>query len=146
MDKETLEQYQDLIQEKIDLQKRIAKVKNEIDLIHREGAVADSVTCGKKGKKPLGTVIIHGFPVNELEQKERTLNFRKVRLHMLECKIDSTLNEIEEYISSVSKSRTRMIIQKKYIDGLSYFDIAKQYGVSEDAIKKTINRLLKDKI
>lgn len=83
MDKGILIEYADMKEEIKDLRRRIEKIQKELDKLH-EQIVVDSVSCGKKGKKPLGTVKITGRPVGVISRKEQLLNKRNRRLEELE--------------------------------------------------------------
>ena len=65
-----------------DLRRRIEKIQKELDKLHGQ-IVVDSVSCGKKGKKPLGTVKITGRPVGCDLRKEQLLKKRNRRLEEL---------------------------------------------------------------
>lgn len=65
MDKNILIEYADMKEEIKDLRRRIEQNKKELSRLNGQ-IVMDSVSCGKKGKKPLGTVKItratgHGY-------------------------------------------------------------------------------------
>ena len=67
MDKGILIEYADMKEEIKDLRRRIEKIQKELDKLHGQ-IVVDSVSCGKKGKKPLGTVKITGRPVGVISR------------------------------------------------------------------------------
>ena len=55
MDKSVLVQYSAMKEEIKDVRRRIEKDRKELERLNKL-IVVDSVTCGKKGKKPLRTV------------------------------------------------------------------------------------------
>ena len=55
-----------------DLRKRIEKDRRQLENLE-ESIVTDSVSCGKKGKKSLGTVKVTGRPDGAIERKKRSL-------------------------------------------------------------------------
>ena len=57
MDKNILVQYSAMKEEIKDIRRRIEKDRKELDRLNKL-VVSDSVTCGKKGKKPIRTVKI----------------------------------------------------------------------------------------
>ena len=83
MDKSILIEYADMKEEIKDLRRRIAEDQKRIDQLQRM-IVSDSVSCGKKGKKPIRTVKIKGFPKVEIERRIKTMKKRKAKLRMLE--------------------------------------------------------------
>lgn len=69
MDKHILEQYTSMQEEQKDLRRRTEKLRRRMDAIRESGIVADTVSCGKRGKKPLGTKKVEGFPVQEYQHQ-----------------------------------------------------------------------------
>lgn len=129
MEKHILEQYTDLQQEERDMMRRIQSVSDKLLNMEMSGyMVADSVTCGKKGKKPLGTRRIQGFPVPEYEKKRTALKTYKLQLQLLDDKLLQMLTDVEEYIQSIEDSRIRRIIRYRYIDDLSWVQVAHRMG------------------
>lgn len=55
------------------------------------------------------------------------------------------LLEVEEYIESIEDSRVRTIIRLRYIEGMTWQQVATYMGGdnSEDSVKKTAQRFLK---
>ena len=68
MDKSILSEYADMKAEIKDLRRRIAEDQKKIDQLQHT-IVSDSVSCGKKGKKPIRTVKIKGFPQREINRR-----------------------------------------------------------------------------
>ena len=112
MERHILEQYTDVQREEKDIAKRIERLEDEIQKMEMNGyMVADSVTCGKKGKKPLGTRKIQGFPFPEYDKKRKTLKNYKLRLELADQELLELLNEVEEYIENIENSRIRRIMR-----------------------------------
>ena len=80
-----------------DLRRRITEDQKKIDQLNRL-IVADSVTCGKKGKKPIRTVKIKGFPREEIKRRTALLKKRQAKLEMLETDLIEKQLQVEEYI------------------------------------------------
>ncbi len=97
MDKGILIEYADMKEEIKDLRRRIEKIQKELDKLHGQ-IVVDSVSCGKKGKKPLGTVKITGRPVGVISRKEQLLKKRTRRLEELEEELLEMTIQVEEYL------------------------------------------------
>ena len=79
MDKEVLNEYADMKAEIKDLRRRIADDQKKIDQL-KQTVVSDSVSCGKKGKKPIRTVKIKGFPRMEINHRIALMEKRKAKL------------------------------------------------------------------
>lgn len=100
MDKNVLIQYVEMKEEIKDLRRRIHE--NERELAKLENMiVTDSVTRGKRGKKPLGTVKITGRPTAAIALKQKLLKKRNDRLTALEAELLEITNQAEEYIETI---------------------------------------------
>lgn len=112
-----------------DLRKRIEKDRRQLENLE-ESIVTDSVSCGKKGKKSLGTVKVTGRPDGAIERKKRSLK-RKLQLQeILEADLLEKQTQAEEYIQSVEKSEFRMILRFFFIDDLTYAQTAERMNAA----------------
>ena len=125
MEKMILVEYADMKEEIKDLRKRIQKLESEIGRLGNS-IVTDSVSCGKKGKKPLGTVKVSGVPSGLISRKRTTLAARRALLVEREAKLLELMNEAEEYINSIEKSELRMMFEFYYIDDLTWYQVAQR--------------------
>lgn len=123
MDKNILIEYADMKEEIKDLRRRIEQNKKELSRLNGQ-IVMDSVSCGKKGKKPLGTVKITGRPVTAISRKESLLNKRIRRLEKLEEELLELTIQVDEYIETIGKSELRIIFRLYYIDDLTWYQVA----------------------
>lgn len=123
MDKNVLIEYADMKEEIKDLRRRIEQNKKELFRLNGQ-VVMDSVSCGKKGKKPLGTVKITGRPVTAISRKESLLNKRIRRLEELEEGLLELTIQVDEYIETIEKSELRIIFRLYYIDDLTWYQVA----------------------
>ena len=123
MEKMILVEYADMKEEIKDLRKRIQKLESEIGRLENS-IVTDSVSCGKKGKKPLGTVKVSGVPSGLISRKRTTLAARRALLVEREAKLLELMSEAEEYINSIEKSELRMMFEFYYIDDLTWCQVA----------------------
>lgn len=123
MDKSILSEYANMKEEIKDLRRRITEDQKKIDQLNRL-IVADSVTCGKKGKKPIRTVKIKGFPKMEIERRQALLERWQARLHMLETDLIEKQLQVEEYIQMIEKSELRIMFRLYYIDNLTWYQVA----------------------
>ena len=125
MDKNVLIQYVEMKEEIKDLRRRIHE--NERELAKLENMiVTDSVTRGKRGKKPLGTVKITGRPTAAIALKQKLLKKRNDRLMALEAELMELTNQAEEYIETIPKSELRIMFRLYYIDDLTWYQVALQ--------------------
>lgn len=123
---------------------KIQGLQREIEKMNQSNYLeSDSVSCGKKGKKSLGTVRITGFPYPYYEQKKGLLEKRIHNLAERQQELLELITIIEEKIEGVSDSRTRRILELRYIEGLSWVQIANKVGGSPDSCRITSDRFLK---
>ena len=123
MDKSILSEYADMIEEIKDLRRRISEDQKRIDQLKRT-IVSDSVTCGKKGKKPIRTVKIKGFPQMEINRRISLLKRRQAKLQMLETDLIEKQLQVEEYIQTIQKSELRTMFRLYYIDNMTWYQVA----------------------
>lgn len=125
MERNILVEYADMIEEIKDLRRRIQDDQKKIDHLSQT-IVSDSVTCGKKGKKPLRTVKIKGFPNMEINRRIGLLKKRKTKLMLLESDLLEKQIQVEEYIDGIDKSELRMMFRLYYLDNLTWYQVALQ--------------------
>ena len=123
MDKSILNEYADMKEEIKDLRRRIAEDQTRIDQLRRT-IVTDSVSCGKKGKKPIRTVKIKGFPQKEINRRIALMKKRQAKLQMLETDLIEKQLQVEEYIQTIQKSELRTMFRLYYIDNLTWYQVA----------------------
>ena len=127
MDKSILEQYTSLVAEREDLKKRIRTAELQIEKLCGE-TVADSVTRGKHGKKPLGRVVIRGAPSPEITKKRKALQRYRRRLKDAEHMITDMVEEAQKYIDGIEDSRIRRIFRYRYLDQMTWIQVAMKMG------------------
>lgn len=127
MEKNILEQYADIIAEREDLRKRIKATELKILKLCEE-TVADSVTLGKRGKKPLGRKVIRGNPDPEIARKRAALRRYKAQLKAAESRIGDMVTEVHQYIDEIEDSRIRRIFRYRYVDQLTWLQVAMRMG------------------
>lgn len=139
--KELLIQYGDLIHEREEVKRKITKLEQEIDKIEQEGSVVDKVRGGEGG---LQSYKIEGFPHPQYNKKKALLTARKDTLNELELKILGNLNEIEAFITRITDSHVRRIINLRIIEKNTWGKIAEKIGGgnTEDSIKKIFYRFM----
>lgn len=142
MDKGILEQYIEIKNEERDLIRRIQSIDARLLNMETSMIVSDTVTRGKKGKQSLGTIRIEGFPSRDYQRRKRTL--RKYK-QLLADKDDELLDlqvKVEEYIETINDSYIRQIIRCKYIDGMTWNQIAKSIHTTPDSARMALTRFL----
>jgi hypothetical protein len=141
MDKGILKQYDDLRRELMDTKRRIKRNEEEIQRLTKTNMVRDTVKGGEGGTRHY---TVEGFPDSEYKRKKTLLMSRKIKLEKLEKRLDHMLNDVEEYINSVGSSRKRLILRYRYIDAMTWREIAKKLGPGNngDSVRIEISRFL----
>lgn len=144
MDKAILEQYTSLKAEISDVEVKIAKLTAGIRKLE-VSEVADSVSCGKRGKKPLGTVKIHGIPVREITIRKQRLQRRRLEYSMLLRKLEDMTAEVENYINTLPDSEIRRLLRFRFLQGMEWRQVSRMMGrgYSVSACKMKVARFLK---
>ena len=147
--KEIMVQYSDMQEEikqmRMDIQKevreKIEKLERQIEKIESDGAVVDKVRGGDGG---LQSFKIEGFPYPEYSRKKTLLYARKATLSELEMELLETLNKVEEFITSISDSHIRRIVNLRVVDGLSWNKVADRIGGgnTEGSVKMAFQRFM----
>ena len=125
MERNILVEYADMLEEIKDLRTRSQDDQKKINQLSQT-IVSDSVTCGKKGKKPLRTVKIKGFPNMEINRRIGLLKKRKAKMMLLESDLLEKQIQVEEYIDGIDKSELRMMFRLYYLDNLTWYQVALQ--------------------
>ena len=125
MDKRILIEYADMKEEIKDLRRRIEEDRRALDKLNKT-IVTDSVSCGKKGKKPLRTVKVQGKPTMEIIRKQAAYEKKIAQLELLEIDLLEKQTQVEEYIQQIEKSELRIMFRLYYIDNLTWYKVAIQ--------------------
>lgn len=139
--KEILIQYADLQKECKEVREKIEKLEKQIEKIESDGNVVDKVRGGEGG---LQSFKIEGFPYPEYSRKKTLLYARKATLSELEMELLETLNDVEEFITSIKDSHIRRIISLRVVDGLSWNKVADRIGGgnTDDSVRKAFDRFM----
>lgn len=144
MDKHILEQYNDMRTERNDLMRRVQSLDARLLNLEMNVMVTDTVSRGKKGHQSLGTVRIEGFPSRDYERYKQQLRRYKQLLIQKDDELLEKQIEVEEYIDSISDSYIRSLMRYRYMDGLTWRQVARQMHTTEEAARKTISRYLEN--
>lgn len=138
--KELLEQYSSVLNEIEDLQERIARIEKQIAKMEAGGyQVKDSVRGGEGG---IQRFHISGYPYPEYSRKQTLLKIRRQQLHKREEKLLELTNAVEEFITKISDSRMRQMITYKYLDNMTWVQVAHKMKITEDSCRKAVERFL----
>lgn len=156
--KDVLIQYSDLQEEVKETREKIEKLKYTIEKIEAQlsriesgEVVRDKVYGGAGG---IQGFVIEGVPVKEYDRKKSDLllkklmlNQRKSTLEILEFDLLEKTNEVEEFIAGVNDSRMRRIINLRFIERLSWNQVADRIGGgnTEGSVKMAFQRFMENK-
>lgn len=155
--REDLSQYSSMQSEIKEIQGKINRLENDIARLKRRltdiecngELVRDKVSGGYGGTQ---SFVIEGFPTVEYKDiktklltKKMILSGRKSTLDALEIDLLQKTNEIEEFIASIDDSRIRRIVNLRYVEGMSWVDVATAMGGgnTEDTVRKAFERFMK---
>lgn len=142
MDKNILEQYDSTRIQYLDCKKRILRIQEQLERLSNEGIVTDTVACGKKGKKALGTVKIQG--VRDTSHQRSQLLQLQYQFTVLEDEMCSEMLAVEKYIEDIEDRLVQLILRYRYLDGLTWNEVAIKLGGdnTEDSVRKRAERHL----
>lgn len=142
--KEILIQYSDLQQEIIELQDRRKTLEKQFKSFLDGGTVTDMVTGGSGGIQHFK---IEGFPVVAYEKARNSLQKNIQKIEDKYTELLELQNEVEEYIESISDSRMRRIIRMRFLDKLTWNQVADNIGGgnTEDSVRMAFNRFIEEK-
>lgn len=133
--KKLLEQYSAALCRVKILRQQVSRLESKIEKITKEDYfVSDVVTYGKKGKKPLGTAKVSGFPYREYNNTQVLLQKRRNNLYREEQELLDLITKVEEYISKIDDLEMRNILTLYYVDDLTWIQVAHRMN---DVTKKT---------
>lgn len=138
--KEVLSQYMDLQEEIKEVRRRIKNTEAQIAKIESEGSIVDKVKGGEGG---IQNFRIEGFPYPEYSRKKSLLYARKATLAELEMELMEMINKVEEFIKTLNNSRIRRIITHRFIENLSWAQVANRMHTTPDSIRMEFERFMK---
>ena len=142
--KEILIQYSDLQQEIIELQERRKTLEKQFRSFLDGGTVTDMVTGGCGGIQHFK---IEGLPIVAYEKARNSLQKNIQKIEDKYTELLELQNEVEEYIESISDSRMRRIIRMRFLDKLTWNQVADNIGGgnTEDSVRMAFNRFIEEK-
>lgn len=142
--KEILIQYSDLQQEITELHDRKKSLEKQFKSFLDGGTVTDMVTGGSGGIQHFK---IEGFPVVAYEKARNALQRNIQRIEDKYTELLELQNDVEEYIESIADSRMRRIIRMRFLDKLTWNQVADNIGGgnTEDSVRMAFNRFIEEK-
>ena len=140
MDKQELSQLKYISREIGELQKQIENVRYSV-----ETRIVSDTVLGSSRSLPYAQYVIGISGVENIDTYERRIKRLKNKLKARLDELMSKLEDMEEYIASIPDSEIRLIIQYRYISGLSWQQIAASIGAQGDGSteRKKLDRFFK---
>ncbi len=142
MEKNILRQYDSILKEITDTNRRIQSAKDKLKRMEDEGIVIDSVSGGFGGTQHFK---IEGMPTTEYGKQKTILLARKMRMETLQQKLIDMKNDVEMYIYGMTDSECRRAAAFRYIDNLSWKKVAEHMGegYTESGCRMLVDRYVK---
>lgn len=142
MEKNILKQYDSVLKETDETNRRIQEIQNKIDRMEKEGTVTDSVSGGYGGTQHFK---IEGLPTKEYNRQKSLLLARQLRLENLKKKLKNMIDGVETYVFNMDDSECRRAATFKYIDKMSWKEVAEQMGkgYTADGCRMMVERYIK---
>lgn len=142
MKKNILRQYDSIKKEIVETARRIQSATDKLKQIEKSENVIDSVSGGMGGTQHYK---VEGFPSREYTATKSLLLARKARLGILKEELLGMQEKAELYIITMTDSEARRIASFRYIDNLTWKNVAKAMGpgYTEDGVRVLLDRYLK---
>ena len=138
-----LGQYDDLVAERSDIQRRIDSLTREINKT-LSTVVADTVE-GTRPDGTYGTIKITGIPMREMDERSGKLQKKREQYEAVKRHIDELIDEIEAAASTVRDPSVRTIIRLRYIDAKPWDQVARAMKMTPDQCRMRLARYFSKK-
>ena len=117
-----------------ELKRLIKTTEEKIIKLEEKERTRDVVSGGAGGTQHFK---VEGFPVPEYAKVKRLLISRRERLKMKEEELLEITNQAEKYIESIKKSEIRIMFRMRYVEGLTWNQVAHQMNEMFSRTKRT---------
>lgn len=147
MDKQILNQYISLKAEIADLEVLVIELRHKIKKLEgKETLQVADVVKGTRSDGIYGHMRVEGYPYNECENLRKILKKREEKTDKLQMELLKNVNEVDDFINSLSNSKLRRMLRYKYFDGLSWTQVAHRIGgdCTADGCRMAVDRFLQE--
>ena len=140
-------QYISLKAEIADLEELISKTQKEINKLEKSNCqVSDSVK-GTRKDGTYGNIKITGYPYQRCEKAKKIMEQRKEKMNRFRDHLLDLVNEVDDYISNMNDSRMRRMLRHKYLEGMTWVQVAHRMGrrYTPESCRKQTERFLREK-
>lgn len=143
--KEALEQYTSVKKEREYIAEKVMTLERQIDRMEQSGyGVKDTV---RGGEGNMHHYTIEGFPYSDYSRRKTLLRVRRQQLIDRDEKLAELETQVEKFLNDVTDSRIRQMIAYRYIEDMSWVQIAHRMGGKNtaDGCRMAVERFLRDK-
>lgn len=140
--KEALEQYTAVKKEREYIADKVATLERQIERMEQSGySVKDTV---RGGEGNMHHYTIEGFPYESYSRQKTLLRVRRQQLIDRDEKLAELETQVEHFLSELDDSRLRQMIEYRYIENMSWVQVADRMGGNNtaDGCRKMVDRFL----
>lgn len=140
--KEALDQYTAVKKEREYIAEKVITLERQIDRMEKSGySVKDTV---RGGEGNMHHYTIEGFPYESYSRQKTLLRVRRQQLIDRDEKLAELETQVEKFLNDVPDSRMRQMIAYRYIENMSWLQVADRMGGNNtaDGCRKMVDRFL----
>lgn len=140
--KEALDQYTAVRKEREYIAEKVMTLGRQIDRMEQSGYNVKDTVRGGEGNMHHYT--IEGFPYSDYSRRKTLLRVRRQQLIDRDEKLAELETQVEKFLNDVPDSRMRQIIAYRYIENMSWLQVADRMGGNNtaDGCRKMVDRFL----
>ena len=140
--KEALDQYTAVKKEREYIAEKVMTLERQIDRMEQSGYNVKDTVRGGEGNMHHYT--IEGFPYSDYSRRKTLLRVRRQQLIDRDEKLAELETQVEKFLNDVPDSRMRQMIAYRYIENMSWLQVADRMGGNNtaDGCRKMVDRFL----
>lgn len=140
--KEVLNQYTAVKKEREYIADKVMALERQIEHMEQSGYNVKDTVRGGEGNMHHYT--IEGFPYSDYSRRKTLLRVRRQQLIDRDEKLAELETQVEKFLNDVPDSRMRQMIAYRYIENMSWLQVAGRMGGNNtaDGCRKMVNRFL----
>ena len=140
--KEALDQYTAVRKEREYIAEKVMTLERQIDRMEQSGYNVKDTVRGGEGNMHHYT--IEGFPYESYSRQKTLLRVRRQQLIDRDEKLAELETQVEKFLNDVPDSRMRQMIAYRYIENMSWVQVADRMGGNNtaDGCRKMVDRFL----
>ena len=140
--KEALDQYTAIKKEREYIAEKVMALERQIDRMEQSGYNVKDTVRGGEGN--MHNYTIEGFPYSDYSRRKTLLRVRRQQLIDRDEKLAELETQVEKFLNDVPDSRMRQMIAYRYIENMSWLQVADRMGGNNtaDGCRKMVDRFL----